>query len=174
MFIKLVVIKWRLSDFFSDTDDWMDGPINSGPNCKETNCFFTEGTQTLASLTMPASCGVQKKSYAGPHLGEKTWPFSRLDFCQFFLKKISYNSIERNEKIAWCTCKLFYCYCLVPRRLSFDENVRAKEGGKETTGVCTLPMVPCGSSPVTLFALASAMRKTKSLRRRLLLLVLLV
>ena len=24
--------------------------------------------------------------------------------------------------------------CLVPRRLSFDENVRAKEGGKETTG----------------------------------------
>ena len=25
-------------------------------------------------------------------------------------------------------------YCLVPRRLSFDENVRAKEGGKETTG----------------------------------------
>ena len=25
--------------------------------------------------------------------------------------------------------------CLVPRRLSFDENVRAKEGGKETTAV---------------------------------------
>ena len=25
-------------------------------------------------------------------------------------------------------------YCLVPRRLSFDENVRAKEGGKETAG----------------------------------------
>ena len=24
--------------------------------------------------------------------------------------------------------------CLVPRRLSLDENVRAKEGGKETTG----------------------------------------
>ena len=37
--------------------------------------------------------------------------------------------------------------------LSLDENVRAKEGGKETTGetspaVCTLPMVPCSSSPV--------------------------
>ena len=31
----------------------------------------------------------------------------------------------------------------------------------------TLPMVPCGSSPVTCFALASAMRKTKRLRRRL-------
>ena len=55
--------------------------------------------------------------------------------------------------------------CLVPRRLSFDENVRAKEGGKETTGDCTLPMVPCGSSPVTRFALAS--RKTRRLRRRL-------
>ena len=33
--------------------------------------------------------------------------------------------------------------------------------------VCTLPMVPCGSSPVTRFALASATRKTKRLRRRL-------
>ena len=59
--------------------------------------------------------------------------------------------------------------CLVPRRLSFDENVRAKEGGKETTGetspaVFALPMVPCGSSLVTCFALA--IRKTKRLRRR--------
>ena len=26
--------------------------------------------------------------------------------------------------------------CLVPRRLSLDENVRAKEGGKETTREC--------------------------------------
>ena len=42
--------------------------------------------------------------------------------------------------------------------------MRAKEGGKD---VCTLPMVPCGSSPVTRFALASAMQKTKRLRRRL-------
>ena len=62
--------------------------------------------------------------------------------------------------------------CLVPRRLSFDENVRAKEGGKETTGETSpaafaLPMVPCGSSPVTRFALASATRKTKRQRRRL-------
>ena len=32
---------------------------------------------------------------------------------------------------------------------------------------CTLPIVPCGSSPVTCFALASAMRKTKRLSRRL-------
>ena len=29
--------------------------------------------------------------------------------------------------------------CLVPRRLSFDENVRAKEGGKETTGLLSVP-----------------------------------
>ena len=60
--------------------------------------------------------------------------------------------------------------CLVPRRLSFDENVRPKEGGKETTGLCTLSMVLCGSSPVTRFArvaLACAMRETKRLRRRL-------
>ena len=34
--------------------------------------------------------------------------------------------------------------CLVPRRLSFDENVRAKEGGKKTTGETSLrlPFVP--------------------------------
>ena len=34
--------------------------------------------------------------------------------------------------------------CLVPRRLSFDENVRAKEGGKETAGETSLrlPSVP--------------------------------
>ena len=34
--------------------------------------------------------------------------------------------------------------CLVPRRLSLDENVRAKEGGKETTGETSLrlPSIP--------------------------------
>ena len=45
--------------------------------------------------------------------------------------------------------------CLVPKRLSLDENMRAKEGRKETTtAVCTLPMVPCGSSPVARHYLA--------------------
>ena len=68
--IKVHKVSRRLSDFFSDNDDWMDGPIHSGPNCKETNCFFTVGglllvTQTLASLTMPASCGVQKNVPCG-------------------------------------------------------------------------------------------------------------
>ena len=45
----------------------------------------------------------------------------------------------------------------------------ARKGRREgdSPAVCTLPMVPCGSSPVTRFALASAMRKTKRLRRRL-------
>ena len=38
---------------------------------------------------------------------------------------------------------------------------------KISPALCTLPMVPCGSSPVTRFALACAMRKTKRLRRRL-------
>ena len=38
--------------------------------------------------------------------------------------------------------RTFRCHCLVPRRLSFD--VRAKEGGKETTGEMALhpPSVP--------------------------------
>ena len=44
--------------------------------------------------------------------------------------------------------------CLVPRRFSLDKNLRAKEGGKETVPVCTLPMVPRGSSPVARLYLA--------------------
>ena len=43
--------------------------------------------------------------------------------------------------------------CLVPRLLSFDENVRAEEDGKETA-VCTLAMVSCGSLPVARLYLA--------------------
>ena len=61
--------------------------------------------------------------------------------------------------------------CLVPRRLSFDENVRAKEGGKKTTSVACRLYPSHGHlrfiTSNSRFALASAMRKTKSLRRRL-------
>ena len=79
--------------------------------------------------------------------------------------RLGFHKVEFKVPKSFATAASGY---LVPRRLSFDENVRAKEGGNETTSaVCTLPMVPCGSSPVTRFALASAMRKTKRLRRRL-------
>ena len=52
--------------------------------------------------------------------------------------------------------------------LSLDENVRAKEGGKETTG----RLYPSHGrlrfiTSHTRFALASTMRKTKRLKRRL-------
>ena len=60
--------------------------------------------------------------------------------------------------------------CLVPRRLSLDENVRAKESGKETTGETTrrLLSVPFPwSLAVHHQSLASTLRKTKRLRRRL-------
>ena len=46
--------------------------------------------------------------------------------------------------------------CLVPRRLSRC----ACKGRRE--GDCTLPMVPCGVSPVTRFALASARAKNEA------------
>ena len=36
-------------------------------------------------------------------------------------------------------CSTLWCNCLVPRRLSLDENVRSKEGGKETTGETAVP-----------------------------------
>ena len=67
--------------------------------------------------------------------------------------------------------------CRVPRRLSPDENWRAKEGGKEKRGetalnLPSLPfrMVPCTLSPVTHVSrshLFETMRKTTRLRRRL-------
>ena len=51
--------------------------------------------------------------------------------------------------------------------LSMCAQRKAGRRQRASPAVCTLPMVPCGSSPVTRFALASAMRKTKRLRRRL-------
>ena len=67
-----------------------------------------------------------------------------------------------------------YYLCLVPRRLSFD--VRAKEGGKETTAETRFArrLYP-SHGPLRFitshsrFALASAMRKKKRLRSRLVL-----
>ena len=53
--------------------------------------------------------------------------------------------------------------------LSLDENVRAKEGGKETTGETSLrlPFVPFPwSLAVHYQSLAITLRKTKRLRRR--------
>ena len=68
--------------------------------------------------------------------------------------------------------KNYTCHelCLVPRRLSLDENVRAKEGGKETTGETSfrLPSVPFPwSLAIHNQSLAITLRQTKRLRRRL-------
>ena len=57
---------------------------------------------------------------------------------------------------------LFWWKCARKGRREGDNG---RDGA--SPAVCTLPMVPCGSSPVTRFVLASAMRKTKRLRRRL-------
>ena len=51
----------------------------------------------------------------------------------------------------------------------FDKNVRAKEGGKETTARCLYPShgpLRFITSHSARFAFASAIRKTKRLRRR--------
>ena len=45
--------------------------------------------------------------------------------------------------------------CLVPRRLSFDKNVRANEGGKETTGE-TYPRRVCEEEAVSPHTLDSS------------------
>ena len=48
--------------------------------------------------------------------------------------------------------------------LSMKMCAQRKAGRRQraSPAVCTLPMVPCGSSPVTRFALASAMRKNEA------------
>ena len=52
--------------------------------------------------------------------------------------------------------------------LSLNENVRAKEAGKETTGVYRLLWVPFPRSLAVHFqSLASTLRNTKRLRMRL-------
>ena len=77
-----------------------------------------------------------------------------------------------NSDVMWMKMAL-----MLPRNqtsLSLDENVRAKEGGKETTGqtrfACRLYPSHGPLRFITShlrFAHASTMRKTKSLRRRL-------
>jgi len=74
---------------------------------------------------------------------------------------------ERNQTV------FFLNVGLLPRTqtsLSLDENVRAKEGGKETTGETSLrlPSLPFPwSLAVHHQSLDSTLRKTKRLRRRL-------
>ena len=103
-----------------------------------------------------------------PLLQSTTRPASLANFCCFtpFFPFPDYKAWSQ------ATSNIFVLAlgrCLLPRRLSFDENVRAKEGGKETTVVRLYP----SHGPLRFitshsrFALASAMRKTKGLRRRL-------
>ena len=82
-----------------------------------------------------------------------------------WLKKCENNYLrkKRARKLNTRNCSLFQ----LPRTQTSLWKC-ARKGRQEGDAVCTLPMVPCGSSPVTRFALASAMRKTKRLRRRLL------
>ena len=72
---------------------------------------------------------------------------------------------------------LRYIPCLVPRRLSLDENLRKKEGGKEKTGETCFasPLYPShgplhfvtSHSRLSRLPLFKNMWKTKYLRRRL-------
>ena len=91
--------------------------------------------------------------------------------------KSAYATVEFNRIASYCVRRFhlrFIAGLLLPRtqtslwkcaRKGRREGHNGRDGA--SPAVCTLPMVPCGSSPVTRFALASAMRKTKRLRRRL-------
>ena len=73
-----------------------------------------------------------------PLLQSTTQPASLANFCCFtpFFLFPDYKAWSQ------ATSNIFVLAlgrCLVPRRLSFDENVRAEEGGKETTGGQAVP-----------------------------------
>ena len=63
-----------------------------------------------------------------------------MDECSKNVHSCDVNAVCTNTPGSYsCACNARYSgngttCCLVPRRLSFDENGRAKEGGKETTG----------------------------------------
>ena len=94
-------------------------------------------------------------------------------FYKFLIAKREFRVHCLQKSTPWLEA-LLACGCLVPRRLSLDENVRAKEGGKETTGeTCFACRLYPSHGPLRFitshsrFALASTMRKTKCLRRTL-------
>ena len=70
--------------------------------------------------------------------------------------KFKCNLLKTSKDIAtqtrWILQRFYGGGCFVPRLLSLK---RARKGRRE--GDCTLPMVPCGSSPITRFALASTL-----------------
>ena len=57
--------------------------------------------------------------------------------------------IEKSFRVIWRIVEIKEGLPCTQSSLSLNENLRVKEDGKETTGICTLPMVPCGSSLVT-------------------------
>ena len=67
--------------------------------------------------------------------------------------------INNRVKTKLNIAQTYFMYCLVPRRLSLNENLHAKEDWKEKTDK-TLPLsfllstVPCASSPITCVQLA--------------------
>ena len=74
---------------------------------------------------------------------------------------------RRDSKTSGFVTEAYICFrfCLVLRRLSLTENLRAKEGGMEKTGetysslIFLTPTVPCVSSPVTRMSLAFRARR---------------
>ena len=89
--------------------------------------------------------------------GKNPLAVSKRQFCVMF-----YHVTERKrDKISFKCLKQSKC------RVGSLNMTKQLHANPRARAVCTLPMVPCGSSPVTRFALASAMRKTKRLRRRL-------
>ena len=103
-------------------------------------------------------------------VGWKVWPVS--NFAQQHATA-SNNMQQGVQTDATCNIQQYWelmannvasvCTRHKSKELSYTRN----PASYPEVSLLTLPMVPCGSSPVTRFALASAMRKTKRLRRRL-------
>ena len=93
---------------------------------------FSAGTISPISMIF----GILRKCYSFSCKNKHVWDVGIYFMGILFLQIL--NSQARiqgslSTSTPWLEA-LLACGCLLPRRLSLDENVRAKEGGKETTG----------------------------------------
>ena len=121
--------------------------------CEEAHCYQVNLFWLSIQLFFQNNQGGEETTVVD-YIGFIGSPLDTTNMDDF--KRVRFHNLPRTQT------SLFWWNCARKRRREGDNG-----GDGASPAVCTLPMVPCGLSPVTCFALASALRKTKRLRRRL-------
>ena len=89
---------------------------------------------------------------------------STYSFINSFIFANNHIQIQQQSTEIYDTLKIIYTILTAsyPDVSLLMKMCAQRKAGRRQPAVSTLPMVPCGSSPVTRFALASAMRKTEA------------